>query len=224
MWKCQCGILAYNVVKVCPLCKAKKTDELQPFDDYDTMLSDVQNWHLDKLIAVSNPELVYKLKTNTLIENNPHMTPEEELFATFFHHEKSLVKEMDDLTLRAHREELSKVAREARARIYAADDEIKERTKKVKGFKASISTDDATSDAINSIEKRRNKISKEQRFIESLAKLGISSKDAQAMLSAGNIKAHIQGKDRENAINAAKSINTAVTPEEKKPVFNPFKK
>jgi len=51
------------------------------------------------------------------------VTPQEELFASFFRSEKLIVSEMSILELRAHREELSKIAFEARARLTAVDDE-----------------------------------------------------------------------------------------------------
>lgn len=63
------------------------------------------------------------------------LTAQEELFSELFNHEKILVKDMDTLMLRAHREELAKIAFEARARLTAVDDEDNERKKIARGSK-----------------------------------------------------------------------------------------
>lgn len=124
------------------------------------------------------------------------MTPSEELFSKLFNHEKSLVKDMDDLTLRSHREELAKIAFEARARLTAADDEEKTRKpRKEKGFTRSVKTDDVTSDAINHIVERTKEQKKADKFLEGMAKLGISNDVAATLLSAGTIKAHLDKKN-----------------------------
>ena len=63
---------------------------------------------------------------------------------------------MDLLTLRAHRETLSKIAFEAKARLTAVDDEEKIRKKKEAGdkpagFERSLNSDQTATDAINTI-------------------------------------------------------------------------
>jgi hypothetical protein len=113
------------------------------------------------------------------------MTPQEELFSKFFNHEKVVVKDMDLLTLRAHREELAKIAFEARARLTAVDDEEKQRTKKErgKGFTRSVQTDDVTSDAINTIKERQGRLTKMEKAYQGLIDMGVSPEDAQRMTS-----------------------------------------
>ena len=142
------------------------------------------------------------------------MTPQEELFAGFFKAEKILVKDMTILELRAHREELAKIAFEARARLTAADDEERERKSKgtAKGFSTSLATDEITTSAINTIKARGERQSKAEKLLAGLIKLGIDPKAAGQLMSAGTALGQIKKSQAENA-----------TPEEIKQVTNPFK-
>lgn len=149
------------------------------------------------------------------------MTPQEQLFSELFNHEKSLVKDMDTLTLRAHREELSKIAFEARVRLTAVDDEDKHRKKdnKPTGFSRSVNTDENTTNAINTIRERQKKLTKAEKIQAGLEKLGISTADAAKLMSAGAILARIKDKTSKDILTKS---DTPV--EEPKPVFNPFTK
>lgn len=94
------------------------------------------------------------------------MTPQEELFAKLFNREKVLVSTMTVLELRAHREELSKIAFEARAKMTAVDDEEKIRKPKkseVSGFSRSVNEDGSTRDLINTVKERQKGLSKKDR-------------------------------------------------------------
>jgi uncharacterized Zn finger protein (UPF0148 family) len=128
------------------------------------------------------------------------MTPIEEKHSKLFFHEKKLVIDMDDLTLRSHREELSSIAFEARVRLSAADDEISDRRKKGKKFLAADVTEDITSDAISKIAERAKKISKDDE-IERFLALGIDRATAQKIVKAEKqIDAQVKmGIDRESA-------------------------
>lgn len=145
------------------------------------------------------------------------MTPQEELFAKLFNREKVLVSTMTVLELRAHREELSKIAFEARAKMTAVDDEEKIRKPKkseVSGFSRSVNEDGSTRDLINTVKERQKGLSKKEKLIEGLIKLGFSRSDAEAKLSAGAIL----GKFKANLKEAEKKE------ENNKPIFNPFEK
>lgn len=127
------------------------------------------------------------------------VTPQEELFSQLFNHEKVLVKDMDLLTLRAHREELAHIAFEARARLTAVDDEEKQRKTKAKGdrpegFARNLETDEISSNAINTIKTRQSKLTKQEKLLAGLEKLGISAGDAGKILSAGNMLRQLQSK------------------------------
>jgi hypothetical protein len=150
---------------------------------------------------VVNPDIVNRLNKENIV------TPQEELFAKFFNAEKVLVKDMDVLALRAHREELSKIAFEARARLTAVDDE--ERARKPKkdgkatGFSASLEPDSIASDAINTVRDRQKRLTKQEKLLENLKRLGIDTKDAESIMSSGKIKAHLDSKEKAEAASSA---------------------
>lgn len=159
------------------------------------------------------------------IRGLPRMTPQEELFAELFNHEKILVKDMQTLELRAHREELAKIAFEARARLTAVDDEDNNRKKvnsdsKPRGFERSLNTDETTTNAINRIKDRQTRMSKAEKIQAGLEKLGISTADAEAIMSAGVIKARLSNKTSDEA----KAIEPKPFDPEGAKKFNPFEK
>lgn len=148
------------------------------------------------------------------------MTPAEELYAEFFRHESTtVVKDMDDLVLLAHIEKLSHIALEAKARVHAAKHERDERVKKKAGSrlaKLKASDDEiSTSDAINNIKARGEKISKQEKLIAQLMKLpGIDRKQAEQMLSAGKIKDQSLKTEDEKVAEkeSLKEVETRVNP------------
>ena len=184
------------------------------------------------------------------------VTPQEELFADFFNNEKILAADMSILELRAHREELSKIAFEARARLTAVDDE--ERTRKAKaqkekgptGFSTSLQTDEITTNAINRVRERQKKLTKQEKTVEGLVKMGMDRKEAEKLVSAGTILARLKEKiDNPTVeppstpfmnpfgpktpapveVNINEDTNAVIIKEEQsteptKPTFNPFKK
>lgn len=103
------------------------------------------------------------------------MTPEEELYAKFYNHEQILVKDMDIIQLREHRNELSKVAFEAKARLVAADDKIRNLTGKVKArdWLTTIEGDQAASDAINVVKARKKRMSSMDKMKDRMLTAGL---------------------------------------------------
>lgn len=172
------------------------------------------------------------------------MTPQEELFAKLFNGKKVLVKDMDVLALRAHREELALTIFKAKAEITAVDDEIKQKTKKDKGqgFQTSLHIDEASTDAINTIKERQKKLTKMEKVMEGLIAMGIDPKDAQSMTSNSAIADQRAKKDgvkpfvptvipawtEENTKQANDRMDREDSKieavEEKKPFSNPFAK
>jgi hypothetical protein len=176
-------------------------------------------------VIVYNPDkyFIREIRIHHLIHaSETSMTPQEQLFKDLFNHEKLLVKDMDILTLRAHREELSKYAFEARARLTAVDDEEQGRKKKteheVRGFERSLNTDEITTNAINAIKDRQKRLTKQEKIQASLEKLGISTVDAEKLMSAGTILGRI------NRIKSQASPVEEQKQTENKPIFNPFEK
>lgn len=213
---------------LCPRCQ-NELGELNGWCEYCKHTSNT---------IVYNPDKYYirDIRVSHIANGVQPMTPQEELFSQLFNHEKSLVKDMDTLTLRAHREQLSKIAFEARARLTAVDDEDNGRKKKANGdkptgFSRSVNSDETTTAAINTVKERQKRMTAAERVQASLIKLGISTADAEKLMSAGTILARIKGKGQ-----AAEDImtgkNEPIISDDKpkveqvmqKPLFNPFVK
>jgi len=117
------------------------------------------------------------------------MTPQEELFAKFYNHEKVLVKDMDHIQLREHREQLQTIAFEAKARLVAADDETRERKAKTSN-KEWLVTDTTqpydVSAAINVVKTRQARMSKMDKLRDQLQKAGIDEATIKEMV--GNLE------------------------------------
>jgi hypothetical protein len=190
-WICtSCGLNNVNLNERCAdkRCNNKR-GEFEPFDTIDETISKDRLRKLDRLIEREN------------------MTPQEELFAQLFNHEKNLVKDMDLLTLRAHREELAKIAFEARARLTAVDDEEKSRKRslgKAEGFERSLNVDETSSNAINTIKDRQKKLSGKEKMLEGLIQLymkgGMGRAEAEQIASSAMGAGAILGrlKDKES--------------------------
>lgn len=117
------------------------------------------------------------------------MTPQEELFAKFYNHEKVLVKDMDVVQLREHREELQKIAFEAKARLVAADDEARERKAKTSNKEWLVTDakpDYDVSNAINVVKKRAERMSKMDKLRKQLEAAGIDEATIKEMV--GNLE------------------------------------
>lgn len=220
-WNCSCGLNWVNLVTQCQYCKTKR-GTFEPFDSIDEALSGIRLDKIDRSIHL------YLSKD---WKDNP-MTPQEQLFSDLFNHEKLLVKDMDTLALRAHREELAHIAFEARARLTAVDDEEKTRRNKSnngkpRGFETSINIDEASTNAINTIRERQNKLSKKEKMLKGLADMyqlsGMSLVEAQKLaeqqMTAGAILGRIKDKASQDIITGKNEPQ-----EPKKPIINPFEK
>ncbi len=113
------------------------------------------------------------------------MTPQEELFAKFYNQEKILVKDMDTVQLREHREQLSQIAFEAKARLVAADDEGRDRNAKTKGKEWLVTVDSTvvSSDAINAVKQRAARMSKMDKLRMQLLTAGIDEDTVKEMVA-----------------------------------------
>ena len=118
-----------------------------------------------------------------------NMNPQEELFAKFYNHEKVLVKDMDHIQLKNHREELQTIAFEAKARLVAADDEARERKAKTAN-KEWLVTDSKpdfdVTNAINVVKTRAARMSKMDKLREQLKTAGIDEATIKEMV--GNLE------------------------------------
>lgn len=220
-WNCsRCSAELGDYNGCCEYCKVNDNVIVYNPDKY--YVRDICIYHIEQGVLTMNKGLTGEELINS-IESNQSMTPQEKLHAILFYHETVLVKDMDRLTLRAHIEELSKIAFEARARYGAAknEDDLRDkeekRSNKPEGFSRSVHTDEATTDAINTIKERQKKLTKQEKIQAGLEKLGISSTDAAKLMSAGTILGRL--KNRGLTAPEAEAENKPT-----QPLFNPFKK
>jgi hypothetical protein len=199
IWNCPlCGEELGELNAYCVYCKVKDGSTVYNQNKY--YVRDVFVRHIgDMKMSETDSERI------AAIQANERMTPQEKLFSELFYHEKMLVKDMDILTLRAHREELEKIAFEARARLTAADDEESDRKKKAspagpKGFSRSVNVDDTTTNAINTIKERQKKLTGKEKIQAGLIALYMkggatqteAEKIAAGAMGAGNILARVK--------------------------------
>lgn len=233
------------MIWICPSC-SEELGELNGYCVYCKVNNNGTIFNPDKFF-------IREIRIEQIIRGSL-MTPQEELFSQLFNHEKILVKDMDMLTLRAHREELAKIAFEARARLTAADDEENDRKKLAqpkgaKGFERSINTDESTSEAINTIKERQKKLSGKEKMLAGLSALyekgGMSKeeaeKEAAKAMGAGKILAQLKNRDekskdiilgnetrsplsQDNGFVIQKSKEELEEKKEEVKVFNPFEK
>jgi hypothetical protein len=210
-WICPiCGVNNVNVNKFCANASHKKVERSETFEPFDS---------IDEIISLHRIRLIDRLIGEL-------MTPQEELFSKLFNHEKLLVKDMDLLTLRAHREELAQMAYEARARLSAVDDEEKSRKKKngpqgPTGFQRSLNIDDVTSDAINNVKERQKKLTRSESVRAGLLKI-MSVEDADKAMAARNISDKVRVQNHTKP--AASSTENKPTESKTLPFVNPFEK
>ena len=155
------------------------------------------------------------------------MTPNEALYAEFFNKHTQLVKDMDLLELRAYREKMSLIALEGKAAARAAkvrEDDKQSKDGKPTGFERSVNIDEASTDAINAIKERQDRLSKDrkerltkaQKTEKSLAAAGFSETEIQQLMSPSAILAKLRMKKTASE----ETVTETVT--ETKPFINPF--
>lgn len=229
-WICHCGLTNVNANTYCAACiftnpqnSRKPSVENETPDSYDELLQHVRS-HTERDRLGFSTEDIYLFSR----KDNP-MTPQEELFSQLFNHEKILVKDMEMLELRAHREQLVKIAFEAKVRLSAVDDTEKERRNKSNvgkptGFSRSVNIDESTTNAINNIKERKQRMTKTEKItaglIELFEKSGMSkedaTKEATTRMSAGEIIKQVRVKEQLD--------KDAIEKENEVKVFNPFAK
>jgi|SRR5579863_2485505 len=166
------------------------------------------------------------------------MTPQEELFKELFTGALKIVAGMDALTRRAYREEMQKIAHEARVHVAAVDkidDDEKKEKRKTAGFERSLNTDQSTTDAINTIKERQKRLTKSEKIQagleEMFKKSGMSlldaQKEAQRLMGAGTILA-VKNPEKsavvEQAVLDVKTAEKKIDSTTSRKMFNPFAK
>jgi transcriptional regulator of acetoin/glycerol metabolism len=161
-WICSCGTVNSGIQINCAALRASRFGEVH------------------NQISANKPDYLMAVMAAKEI-----MTPQEELFAKFYNHEKILVKDMNDSQLREHREELSRIAFEAKARLVAADDETRERKAKNGNKEWTVTpteSDQTTTDAINAVKTRKERMTKLDKQREYLEKAGLDENIINEMM------------------------------------------
>jgi hypothetical protein len=181
MWQCpQCNEELGDYNAYCEFCRFES--KLTVFNPDKYFVRDICIYHIEKEVirmANGNDENDKQAKTAMTkeevlqsIEANERMTPQEKLHAKLFFHESYLVKDMNDLKLSAHIEELSQICFEGRARLGAATAERdKRKTKPAQGFERSLRTDETSTNAINIVKERVKRLSKKELIEKQLKEL-----------------------------------------------------
>lgn len=106
-----------------------------------------------------------------------------ELHMQFFNHERVMIKDLDTIQMHERREELRKIAFEAKARLTAHDEEERlrnaNRSAEQKQWLLSSTTNDPNvTDAINAVKTRKARMSSADKNLAVLQNLGIANADA----------------------------------------------
>jgi hypothetical protein len=138
------------------------------------------------------------------------MTDQEELFAKFYNQEKLLVKDMDSVQLREHRDELSTIAFEAKARLVATDDEARERNKSSKSKEWILPVDNSQvdSDAVSAVKVRAGRMNKIEKLRSQLLAAGIDEDTVKEMVK--NLERKATEKDMKAIVFNKPSTEQAV--------------
>jgi len=180
-WYCHCGILNSGLNIQCAAIREPR------FGNEHYQISNNTPDLLMAIVASKEVDATFDRHSVSLTrhQEGKEMTSQEELFSKFYNHEKILVKDMDIPTLREHREQLSTIAFEAKARLVATDDESRERKAK-SGNKewlvTSLESDQVTSDAINAVKVRSARMSKMDKLRQQLLTAGIDEELANEMV------------------------------------------
>lgn len=205
-WLCSCGIRNSGTNESCAAIKTTAWKERAHYQ-----------------VSANSPDWIMAV----LAAKELNMTPQEELFAKFYNHEKILVKDMDHIQLKEHRDELQKIAFEAKARLVAADDENRERKAKASNKEWLVTDakpDYDVSNAINVVKTRAARMSKMDKLREQLQKAGIEEATIKEMI--GNLeKKATDGKLKTVTFNKPSQELAVVQVKEKddspKEAFNP---
>lgn len=114
------------------------------------------------------------------------MTPNEELHAKFFSEEAVIVSTMSDADLDEHIHELEAIAREAKARVLAGQQEQRTRAAKSgnKAWKVEpIGPDPNVTDSLNKVKQRSGRMSKLDGMRARMAALGIPDSELDQMMA-----------------------------------------
>jgi len=164
-WLCKCGLINSGLNQTCAATNSQRLGS----EHYQ--------------ISSNTPDFLMSI---VAVNGVNSMTPQEELFSKFYNQEKILIKDMDTVQLREHREQLSTIAFEAKARLVASDDESRERKAKNGNKDWTLSPTEAdvnVTDAINAVKIRSARMSKMDKLKQQLLTAGIEEALANEMVA-----------------------------------------
>jgi len=213
MWKCKhCKFDNDVLTSHCRICHTYKPDWIT--DKYQAEVEIRRDIFIGRIES-------YEYCMDS-INGERTMTPQEELFSKFYNQEKILVKDMDTIQLREHREELATIAFEAKARLVATDDEGRERAAKNgknKDWLTTADTGQVDNDAINAVKVRTARLSKMDKLRNQLLAAGIDEDTVKEMVK--NLERKATEKDVKAITFNKPSVEQAVvTVAVNKPVVN----
>lgn len=208
-WKCKgCQFENDLLTTYCRICKSFKPDWIT--DEFQAR------------IEIRRGVFISRIESYEYSLGGINMTPQEELFAKFYNQEKVLVKDMDLAQLREHREELAKIAFEAKARLVATDDEGRERSSKTKNKEWLVTADasQVDSDSLNNtVKTRAARLSKMDKLRNQLLSAGIDEDTVKEMVR--NLERKATEKDVKAITFNRPTVETVIVAvETKKPVNN----
>lgn len=206
-WLCSCGLVNSSLNEICPGSLASWKKGISHYQ-----------------IAPNSPDELQCY----LIAKELGMTQQEELFAKLYNHQKVLVKDMDHIQIREHREELQQIAFEAKARLSATDDELRERKAKTNN-KEWLVTDTTpninVSESINAVKLRTVRMSKMDKIRAGLKDAGIEEDTIKEMVR--NLEQRATNKDlktitfKKPAANEISAVQVKPSSDGDKPKFDP---
>ncbi len=169
----------------CRICNAYKPDWIT--DRYQAEVEIRRGIYLARIESyeTSISRLSLHRQADELANKGFTVTPQEELFAKFYNQEVMLVKDMDIIALRTHRDELAAIAFEAKARLVATDDEARTRNAKSKTNKEWLVTADESqvnSDTVNAVKVRQARMTKMDKIKSQLLAAGIDDETVKEMV------------------------------------------
>lgn len=174
-WKCsRCQFENDLLTSYCRICKQFKPDWIT--EEFQARIEIRRGIYIARIESYEYSHL-----------ENHEMTEQEELFAKFYNQEKILVKDMDAVALRDHRNELAKIAFEAKARLVATDEETRERNAKSKNGKEWLLNADQTQpndnpDLINVPKIRAARMNKMEKMRKQLQSAGLDEDVINVMI------------------------------------------
>lgn len=163
-WHCSCGLVNSNSNQFCPAALTWKTITHEQVSESNL------DW---TTIRISLNQVTKEIEAYG--KGYDPMTEEEQLFANWWTEEKVLIKDLDYIGLRERREKMVKVMQEAKARVRAMDDDIRDRDAKKKSSTKEwikpLSSSPDVSDKINVVETRKKRMNKLEKMQNQLAGL-----------------------------------------------------